>query len=348
MVEATVGKSDLPVAVIGAGPVGLVAAAHLLAKGQRPLVLEARSTVAANIRDWGHVRLFTPWKYLTDPISRRFLEERGWISPDPELLPTGAEFVHLFLRPLAEHPDLAPHIHVDRRVIAVSRQGLDKTKSVDRENTPFELLARTPTGSTARFLARAVIDASGTYNIPNPMSSNGLRLDGEADLTAQISHGLPDVLHRSRARYADRRNLVLGSGHSAFNTIADLAELRRQAPQTEVVWAVRRDSTGDLFGEDGGDDLLPARHAVKARVRDLVLSEEVKLVTGFQTERLTKSDGRILVKGNGDQTVAPVDQLIVNTGFRPDLEMLREVRLELDATLETPVRLAPLDRKSVV
>src|SRR5215210_9138076 len=55
---------NLPVAVVGAGPIGLAAAAHLLARDERPIVFEAGAQVGAAIREWGHVRLFSPWRYL--------------------------------------------------------------------------------------------------------------------------------------------------------------------------------------------------------------------------------------------------------------------------------------------
>ena len=47
----------LPVVVIGAGPVGLAAAAHLLERGLEPLVLEAGDGPGAAVAAWGHVRL---------------------------------------------------------------------------------------------------------------------------------------------------------------------------------------------------------------------------------------------------------------------------------------------------
>ncbi len=70
--------NTLPVAVIGAGPSGLAAAAHLLARGEEPVVFETGATVGAAIREWGHVRLFSPWRYLVDREATALLEPTGW------------------------------------------------------------------------------------------------------------------------------------------------------------------------------------------------------------------------------------------------------------------------------
>uniref|UniRef100_UPI0013E00D3F FAD-dependent oxidoreductase n=1 Tax=Modestobacter sp. KNN46-3 TaxID=2711218 RepID=UPI0013E00D3F len=98
---------DLPVVVIGAGPVGLAAAAHLLERGLEPLVLEAGDQPASAVRAWGHVRLFSPWEYDVDDAAVRLLEQTGWESPDRTALPTGAELAERYLAPLAATPQLA-------------------------------------------------------------------------------------------------------------------------------------------------------------------------------------------------------------------------------------------------
>ena len=97
-------RTALPVVVIGAGPVGLAAAAHLLDRGLEPLVLEAGSQVGANIAQWRHVRLFSPWCLALDPVSVRLLEQAGWTGPDPDALPTGADLLDHYLAPLAAIP----------------------------------------------------------------------------------------------------------------------------------------------------------------------------------------------------------------------------------------------------
>lgn len=336
-----VGGAELPVAVIGAGPIGLAAAAHLVARGITPVVLEAGDEIGASIRRWSHVRLFSPWKYLVDPAARSMLEAAGWTEPDGDVLPTGGELVAGYLAPLAALPAIAPHLRTGRRVVAVSRRGYDKVKTAGREQAPFELVIRTADGRSERLLARAVIDASGTYESPNPMGASGLPVEGEADLAHRIHYGIPDVLGRDRARYAGRRTLVVGSGHSAFNALLDLAGLAREAPGTEVVWAIRRTEPGLLFG-GGEKDKLPARGSLGTRIRTLLDSGKVKLVGGFRTTRLVRTERGIVVEGDGDAVIGPVDELVVATGFRPDLQMLRELRTGLDPWLEAPVALAPL------
>jgi hypothetical protein len=318
-----------------------VTAAHLLAKGETPLVFEGGDTVGASIRQWAHVRLFSPWKYLVDPVAKAMLEVSGWRAPDPERLPTGAELLADFVEPLAELPAISASLRLGYRVLAVTRQGMDKVKTAGRETTPFELMVRTPDGGTARFLARAVIDASGTWLSPNPLGAGGVPAPGEAEHASRIYYGIPDVLGRDRRRYAGRRTLVVGSGHSAFNTLLDLAALAEREPATEIVWAVRRAELGLLFG-GGRKDALEARGALGTRLRRLVTSKRVEFVTGFAVERILDGDGRLAVESRDGRRLEGLDQLVATTGFRPDLGLARELRLKLDPWLEAPEALAPL------
>jgi NADPH-dependent 2,4-dienoyl-CoA reductase/sulfur reductase-like enzyme len=70
-------RSARSVAVIGAGPVGLAAAAHALERGLEPIVLEMRPAVGHAVRQWSHVRMFSPWLYSIDGASERLLLEAG-------------------------------------------------------------------------------------------------------------------------------------------------------------------------------------------------------------------------------------------------------------------------------
>jgi cation diffusion facilitator CzcD-associated flavoprotein CzcO len=219
----------LPVAVIGAGPVGLAAASHLIARGLPVKVYEVGAAVGTSLLDWGHVRVFTPWRYCVDAAATRRLENHGWHMPPSNAFPTGAELVAAYLEPLAATPELAKVIETGVRVEAISRHGVDKVVSHGRASKPFELSIATQ-GGRRRDLARAVIDASGTWTSPNPLGANGLAADGEAMFRDRIAYGIPDILGRHRDTYAGRTTLVIGAGHSAANALLELAQLAWTAP----------------------------------------------------------------------------------------------------------------------
>jgi thioredoxin reductase len=330
--------SHLPVAVIGAGPVGLAAAAHLAARGIEPVVFEAGDSVGASVREWGHVRVFSPWSYNVDPVAAELLEATGWSAPAPEGYPTGDEIVERYLEPLAAVPGIAESLHLRSRVVSVTRQGIDKLKDAGREDAPYQLVVERR-GDERRYLARAVIDASGTWTRPNPLGAGGVRAAGERRHADRIAYGIPDVLGGARERYADRRVLVVGSGHSAFNAILDLVALRDSHPETEVVWAIRGGAPDRAYG-GGGDDQLPARGALGETVRALVADGSVEVVAGFHTRAVADENGRLVVDDGRRRVVA--DEIIAATGLRPDLELLRELRLDLDDRVEAPRALAPL------
>ncbi|MGQ5261362.1 FAD-dependent oxidoreductase [Micromonospora sp. ZYX-F-536] len=330
----------LPVVVIGAGPTGLAAAAHLHERGIPFTVLEAGDTAGAAVRQWGHVRVFSPWRYDIDPAARRLLDEAGWVAPDPAALPTGAELAGDYLQPLAQLPQLKPHVRYGARVEAISRLGLDRLRTAGRESTPF--LIRLANGDEV--LARAVIDASGTWGTPNVLGASGLPARGETDVAAYLEHALPDVLGADRARFAGRHTLVVGAGHSAANTLLSLADLAADEPGTEVTWAIRTASPARTYG--GGDaDALPARGALGSRLREHVDAGRIRLLTGFSVHALTPAGGRVAVvvrHGDGGEESVTVDRIVAATGFRPDHSIASELRLDLDPIMGATRALAPL------
>ncbi|MEV8255079.1 NAD(P)-binding protein [Rhodoglobus sp. NPDC076762] len=335
--------SALPVVVVGAGPIGLAAAANLVSRGIRTVVLEAGAHAGAAISDWGHVSLFSPWRYSIDPVGRELLERTDWVSPDAEILPTGADLVNDYLRPLAATAELAPVIRYNSRVIGMSRQGIDSTKTIGRERRPLLVRVDSPDG-VYDILASAIIDASGTWGHNNPIGASGLPATGETEASAWLTGPLPDVLGRDRARFAGKHTLVIGMGHSAANTLLALAELRESDPATEITWAIRGRSARRLYG-GGAADELPGRGALGTRLKAAVDSGAITLLTDFTvTELAPQPDGRLTVTSSnpdGDQSVT-VDALAAATGFRPDIGILRELHLYLDPVLEAPVELAPL------
>nr|MBA3325099.1 FAD-dependent oxidoreductase [Paracoccaceae bacterium] len=333
----------LPVAVIGAGPVGLAAAARLVERGVAPLILERGPEVGRSLLAWGHVRVFSPWSFNIDAAARALLEPTGWRSPDPAALPTGAEIVRDYLGPLAAHPAIAPHLVLGARVEGVTRRGLDKLGSAGRRDAPFVLRWRGPDGAAHAVHARAVIDASGTWDTPNPIGVDGLPVPGETEAAERIAYGVPDSLGRDRALYANRRILVIGAGHSAINVALDLLRLEETARATRVVWALRSAGLDRLRG-GGLDDRLPERGALGTAAMRAIETGRLTLLAPFAAERIEAGGRALAVAGtlNGQPHAVVVDRIIVATGFRPDFAMLRELRIALDPAIEAPPALAPL------
>jgi thioredoxin reductase len=330
------------VAVIGAGPVGLAAAAHLLERGLTPIVLEAGAEIGHAVHQWGHVQLFSPWEYNVDRAAERLLVKTGWNSPDPTQYPTGAELLERYLTPLATKTELERHIRTSSRVTDISRVGFDKLKTKGREGAPFEI--RYQNGQEPKIVrADAVIDASGTWNSPNPAGANGLRAIGERDVADRISYAMPDVLGKDRARYAAKRVAVLGAGHSAIGTLTDLAQLKAEAPGTEAIWLLRGDNPSKAFG-GGVNDKLVARGELGAQFAALVAAGKIEVETEFRVSHLSGEGARLRI-GAGSNCCGRnvvVDELIVATGFRSDLSFVRELRIQLDPAIECPIALAPL------
>ena len=330
------------VAIIGAGPVGLAAAAHALARGLKPLVLEAGPAVGHAVRQWGHVRMFSPWEYNIDRAAERLLVSAGWNSPDPHHYPTGAELAERYLEPLAARTALEDHIQASSRVTAMSRTGFDKVKTEGRHQARFELRYQNGAGpKTVR--ADAIIDASGSWSFPNPAGANGLEAIGEAETRGRIAYAMPDVLGVDRSRYAGKRVAVLGSGHSAIGTLIDLVRLKEETPGTQAAWLLRGDKPEKAFG-GGVNDKLAARGQLGAVFARLVKEGRLEVEAGFAVKHLSMQDERLAIGAGtaccGRQVM--VDELIVATGFRPDFSFLRELRIALDPALECPPMLAPL------
>ncbi len=327
-------KDRLPIAIIGAGPVGLAAAAHLATRGLDFVVLEAGDGVATSIGDWAHVRLFSPWRFNTDAVARDLLAQGGWSPPDPESLPTGGDLINAYLVPLATHPSIRPHVRFGAPVTAVARQGFDRVRTAGRDASPFLLRL----GDGSELLASAVIDASGTWHTPNFLGGNGIAAHGEAEAVSggRVHNGMPDVLGRLRAQFAGRSVAVVGAGHSATGTLLALADLAEAEPGTTLHWVLRSPSPARSYG--GGEaDALPARGAIGTRIKALVAAGKVDVHTGFLVQSVTE---RGLISTDGRRIDAEV--IVNSTGARADHRLSDELRLDLDPVLGSARALAPL------
>src|SRR6476661_8542435 len=300
-----------PLVIVGAGPVGLAAAAQAEARGLSTLVLEDGDSAGAAVLEWGHVRLFSPWSELVDPVA--------------EVLAT---------RPGVE-------IRYGHRVVGVARAGRDRLVAVGRAEVPFSVHVEV-SGSPEVLTAAAVVDASGTWGSPNPLGADGYVAPGEAEHADRIRYGIPDLTGSAAVeRYAGRHVVVAGRGASAQNALVSLARLAESHPGTRVSWLVRRHDTESAFG--GGDnDQLEQRGALGSSAKKAVADGPVTTVTGFRTARVEGSaDGPLTLVSTDGQRVTDVDEVVVVTGFRPDHSWLSEVHLDLDGELSAPAALAP-------
>lgn len=342
----TTPTSLLPLVVVGAGPIGLAAAAHAQSRGLPTVVLEAGPTAGSAVRAWGHVRLFSSWAELVDPAAEALLARSGWRRPDPATYPTGEEWAAAYLVPLAAALEATGDVEVrtGHRVVGLTREGRDRLVDDGREDAPFAVHVAGPDGEEV-LRAAAVVDASGTWSGHGPLGADGLPARGERTHADRTTYAVPDLTDpATRERYAGRHVVVAGTGASAQNALVALAALAEQVPSTRISWLVRRGATSAAFG--GGDnDQLVARGALGSRARQAVEQGPVTAVTGFRAA-CVESDpahpGALVVVGLDGRRVEAVDELVVVTGFRPDLTWLSEVRLDLDPVLSAPRRLAPL------
>lgn len=336
--------NSLPVAIIGGGPVGLAAAAHLSLRKIPFILFEAGEQVGASILSWEHVRVFSPWRYNIDKAARRLLDEASWAQPDEEVLPTGGELYNLYFKPFSELPSIASYLHLKSKVLSVGRKNQDKLKTKGREALPYVLQVLHRTGEVKQFEASAIIDASGTWHSPNPIGSGGVYAAGELENSGRIFYSIPDVLDKYRDRYKNKNVLVVGAGHSAINSILELDKLKEEFPATTIHWALRKRHVSEVYGGQEAD-ALPARGALGIKIEQLVNDDRVNVYTPFQIHQLIEQEGTLTLVGyqNEEQRMlSGIDEIISNTGARPDFSFLREVRLNIDPALESVAEIAEL------
>jgi thioredoxin reductase len=336
-------SNSLPVAVIGAGPVGLAAVAQLAVRNQPFILFEAGMAVGANVLTWKHVRIFSPWRYNIDKAALKLLSETGWQKPDDEGLPTGSELYDQYFKPLANLPSIKPYIYLNSRVLSVSRKNLDKMKTGGRESLPF-VIQVLEGNEIKQYEAKAIIDTSGTWNSPNPIGSGGVFAVGEKENSDSISYGIPDILNRHESRYKNKSVVVVGSGHSAINAVLELDKLKEKFPATQIHWVLRKKNVADVYGGQESD-ALAARGALGIKIEQMVNNDRVNVYTPFQIQQVVNKGGKLTLIGfqHGiKHALLGIDEIISNTGSRPDFSFLREVRLNIDPSLESVAEIAEL------
>lgn len=337
-------NESLPVAIVGGGPAGLAAAAHLAVRHVPFILFESGESVASNILSWQHVRVFSPWRYNIDKAAKELLSASGWTGPDENALPTGKELYEHYFRPLSNLPGLKPFIQTKSKVMAIGRKNMDKMKSWGREEWPFVIQVHHKNEGVRFYEASAVIDASGTWNNPNPVGAGGVFAVGELENSDNIIYGIPDVMGSLKDRYKNKNIAVVGGGHSAINTIIELDKLKDEYPHTTIHWILRKKNITNVYGGQE-KDALAARGALGIKIEQLVNDDRVNVYTPFQVQEIRKNNNQLVLVGHqhDKQMALPgIDEIISNTGSRPDFSFLREIRLSVDSALESSVAIAEL------
>jgi thioredoxin reductase len=322
--------------IIGAGPMGFEAALRALDRGFDATMLEA-GRIGENIRQWQHVRFFSPFGMNISPRLRQALT--GNKLPADDAILTGGEFVATVLQPLSRLPELEGKIHCGQRVVSIARSGLGKMGLPNhplRVERPFRILTEDVEGRERIFEADLVLDASGVYGQPNWAGSSGMPAPGERRLHGRIVRHLRDFDGSEASRYAGRRVLLVGHGHSAAHAIIALNNLLKREPSTQIIWAVRTDRAKPVL--DIPEDPLPERASIASTANAIAQNphQNIKILRRAALEALLDAPqsfkAKLKIWRNFEEF--EFDEIIALTGYHPNLEMLRELSAEFSGISE--------------
>jgi thioredoxin reductase len=337
---------SLRIAILGAGPIGLEAALYGRMLGHDVVIFE-QGDIAQAVQSWRHVRMFSPWSMNRSALGQRRVAEAGYPAPDPSHCPTGGEFADHYLLPLSRDPLLEGRLRLHSRIVEIGRAGLlkgDLIGQAGRTRYPFRLLLDNRTGEHVEH-ADVVIDSSGTYSCPNAIGDGGIAAPGERWLGDRLVRHIPDVHGKDRGRFAGRRVLVVGSGYSAATTVVALAQLCQEAPQTEVLWAVRKEGPRPYDAIEG--DTLPVREALIRAANDLARAGlspagAVRFLPGTVVDALSAEGHRLRVTlRHGDHWHEELcDEVVGLTGYGPDHTIYQELQIHECYASRGPMKLA--------
>ncbi len=347
------------ITVLGAGPIGLETALYARFLGHPVSVVERGGRIGANVRQWGHVRMFSPFGMNASPLGVAAIRTHDpeWKCPAADELLSGVDFCERYLAPLAETDLLADALSFSSEVIAIGRSHLLKSEAVGdprRGEDEFHLLLRDSDGKESTAAAETVIDCSGTYGNHNWLGQGGVPALGERLAEKQIEYGLPDVLGAAREEYAGRHTLVVGAGYSAATNVVALAKLADEHPETRVTW-LTRESQSDGRSEPIRrivDDRLPERDRLAEQANRLATDPASPVrhlpVAGIHSIAFDQSAGQFEVSWiardeDSDSAVEhreQFDRVVANIGYRPDNRIYAELQVHECFASGGPMKLA--------
>ena len=323
------------IAVLGAGPVGLEAALYASALGMPVAVFDA-GRVGEHLRQWGHVKMFSPFGMNSTSLGRTRLkiDLPGHELPSESALLTGREYLAAYLEPLSGTPPLRDALRLQTRVLAVGRQGILKEEdpgNATRASHPFRLLVRGEKGDERFEEADVVLDCTGTYGKPRWLGDGGIPAVGEIAARPNLAHGLEDILGEKRSYYADKTTLVIGAGYSAATSVCNLATLTERHQGTWVIWLARATRTQPIHRYV--NDTLRERDQVAVRANSLATRGDgcVEFHPGavIDAVEFKGADKGFTVRGRrgGKAMTWEPERIIANVGYSPDFAIYRELQV---------------------
>lgn len=330
------------IAILGAGPIGLETTLYARYLGYPVQLIERGASPAANVLQWGHVTLFTPFSMNASSLGVAALQAQdpNWQIPPADALLTGTEYHQRYLQPLAKSDLISSSLQCETEVISIGRKGWLKSEGVgdeQRGESPFALLLRNSLGEEKLVEADIVIDCTGTFGNHNWLGQGGIPALGEIAAANRIEYGLPDVLGRDKPHYQDKHILVVGAGYSAATTITQLAELAK------VTWITRSLAEADPIVRIP-NDRLSNRDALAADANHLAAQDGSVThhsSTYISAVRYRSDTDDFEVTLAGEQVGLNVfDRIVANVGYRPDNRIYSELQIHECYASGGPMKLA--------
>lgn len=329
-------SASLPkIAVLGAGPIGLEAALYARSL-DFPVTIYDSGQVAEHVNRWGHVKMFTPFGQNVTTLGLDCLRRDNpklELPKESEAI-TGREWREGYLVPLAESSVLKESLQLQTTVLTIGRTGWRKTDPAvpGRPLPPFRLLVRTAQGQERFDTADVVLDCTGSYLRPNWAGDAGIPAAGEIAARPQISYWIDDIAGAKKAHYAGKSVVLIGGGYSAATTIANLATLAEEHQSTWVFWLTHAERGGGPLARVPNDPWKD-RDKLAARANNLACrcdgNLEYHAATNVEELISHGPDKGFRVAGtvNGQPMSWEVDRVIANVGYRPDLTLCQELRV---------------------
>lgn len=333
-------ESPAHIVIVGAGSIGIEAALYARFLGYQVTILDS-GDVGAHLRKWSHVRMGTPFSANCTKLGKSALaaQYQELSLPLGDQHVTAGQFLEQYLQPLAESDLVADCLKPHHTVISIARSSQTKTENFgqpERSETPLVTLAKDQAGHEHLLESDVVLDCSGVCGQPNFIGGGGSPAVGELAARPHFETGLIDAQGKDAKRYANQQILVIGAGHSAATNICQLGVLARETLETHVTWLTREAKAAGQSGPVAvkEDDTVEQRKRVASEANQLLVDETGHLThwpeTTVKSVHFEPQNDHFHVTLEGKHSgVHTFDRIVANVGYRPNLEMLQELQLDL-------------------